>query len=486
MYKPSGNIFKNIFSIVKNEISGKLRPKDFSASGISAHDPNYMYDIYTREFSGMKSQNLLNYIDWARRGIPFYFFKYFDTISKRDTRIRTMQRKLKAAILMEQFTVTGEWAEGVKFAELLIEHLGVALSKFFTSAIEANETGIKRFEINYELKNGYWLPSEIRAIPNFLYLYDENTRKYSFLNVDLFDQVKLRSNLTAFPDRIDISKFPQVEVHPLKILDVHAIDGDHDNAFMNGIAIALSFANYCKNYNVKDMNIFLERWASPTTKMKYDPLNAQSKDELVKAADGAKTHGTYIYPDGTEIDLLNDSQKGQAGNLYLSAISYWNSEITILYSGEEETTQMGEKGSLAALKVKEKISELILQMNLKTCENAFSSLLHRLIVINFSSPGKLPHFNYIKISTLEDKKLQSEINKNLKDISVLPTHEALEEQFGVDLEDVETPEQPNEEDIDDNDEEKIDGNEDEEAEENTYESNYLEKIFFEAGKEAAK
>lgn len=477
------NIFKNIFSYASKEIKERLNSKkEFSSSGIPAHDPDFMYDLYTREFAGMNSRNILTYIDLARRGCPFYFYKYFDVASKRDTRIRVMLRKVKTAILNEQYTVTGDWAEGVEFCEKVIAHLGTKLQKFFTDAVNANIRGLQRFEINYEISDGYWMPSSLRAIPGFVYLYDDLTREYSFLDVTKFDQVSLKSTLSAQSDRIDISKFPKSEIHPLRLLDVYAIDGDDENAFMNGIVIALLFAYYFKSYNVKDMNIFLERFASPTVKMSYDSLNAKSKDELIKAYKEMKAHGAIVYPDGSQIDLLNDTQKGQAGNLYLTAINYWNSEITILLAGEEETTQMGSKGSLAALQVKQKISDLITQMNLKTCADAFNDLLKRLIYINFANPKEYPVFEYLKISTLNDKEVQSRINKNLKDIGVRPTLESLEEQFDVELEEViATQEKDPEKDSKDSEEDPEEDPEDDSEEDPEKDFSFLDELFKQSG-----
>lgn len=477
------NIVKDFFSLVRKEISTRLRPKNLSLKGLPGSDPDYMYDIYIREFSGMKPENLLYYIDWARKGAPFYFYKYYDAISKRDTRIKSMLRKLKAAILMEQFKVSGEWKEGVEFAELLIKHLGGKLFKFFTDVIDANTKGITRFNISYEYSNGYWLPSELRAIPSWMNLYDPQTRELSLLDVSKFDQMKLRTTLASQPDKLDLTLFPRIDIDPLNVLDVHAIDGDDDNPFMNGIVIALLFAYYCKSYTVKDLNIFLEQYASPTKILQYDPLNDQSKDEMTKLANDGKRYEYLLYPDGSKIELLNDTAKGQGGNLYLSAIDYWNSEISILFAGESETTQMGTTGSYSALQVKKQISELILMMNLKTITNAFSDLLKKLIEINFSTPGDLPLFEYIKISTLGDKKTQSDINLNLKSIGYLPTQEELQEQFGVELEKVEAApvKQDPEKDPDDDPDNKPDDPKEEKEEDYSF----MDKIFFEAEKEAA-
>lgn len=475
-----GSLIKNIFSYASTEIRKKINlKKDFTSSGIPAHDPDYMYDIYTRDFSGAKSKNILNYMDWARRGVPFYFYKYFDTISKRDTRIRTMLRKLKIAILTEQYRVTGEWEEGVKFVENVIQHLGPKLYRFFVDSVEANTKGIKRFEINYEVKDGYWMPSEIRAIPNFIYLYNEKTREYSFLDVNKINQTNLISILSAQPDKIDMTQFPTVEINPLKILDVIAIDGDEENAFMNGITIALIFSYYCKSYNIKDMNIFLERYATPTMKMKYDPLNEKSKGEMIKASKDMKAHGVIVYPEGCEPDLMSDTQKGQAGNLYLNAINYWNSEITILCVGEEETTQMGNKGSLAAMKVKQKISELIIEMNLRTCADSMNDLIKRLIDINFATVPEYPVFQYIKIASLEEKKTQSEINRNLSQIGVRPTIDELEEQFDVELEEYAAAKQPAKEDPEEDPDDDPDGEDEEE-----FENNFIKNLFEQAERQA--
>lgn len=417
----------------------KNNREEFSHDVIKTNNPEYVYDLFTKEFSGIESDSLLEYIEAARKGFPYFFYRYCDTILQRDARVKTTNRRLKVSVLKEQFKVKCENEKMQKYADEMISHLGMKLKRFFADCVEANTKGIKQFEINWYYVNGMILPKEIRPIPNELYIYNEKTLEYSILDINSFTAIDIRNFMQANPDRYDIGMLTKVNIHPMKLLQVFSIDGDQENAFMDGIYIALCLLYYLKSYHTKDMSVFIEEFASPTKIGKYDSVNPRQKEEMLKAFKVAKAMGYLVMPKSSDISLLNDGAKGTGADIFLKTIKHWNSEITLVTLGEEETTQMGNKGSLAALEIKERVSDDFAFANLTVISDALETLIKRGYEMSYGLTDDKPSVEFIKVKTLSDKKTQSEVNRNLADIGYRPTKENIVDQMGVEVEEYKRP-----------------------------------------------
>lgn len=86
----------------------KPNREEFSHDVIKTNNPEYVYDLFTKEFSGIESDSLLEYIEAGRKGFPYFFYRYCDTILQRDARVKTTNRRLKVSVLKEQFKVKCE------------------------------------------------------------------------------------------------------------------------------------------------------------------------------------------------------------------------------------------------------------------------------------------------------------------------------------------------------------------------------------------
>lgn len=408
---------------------------------IPQETPRYMNSFITEEFSQLKPENLSDYIIWATSGVPYFMYFLYNVIRQRDLRIGTVLMRRKFAVLDEMYVVKCENEEMKKFAEDILDHIGSKLWKLFTQLVEANLQGIKRFEINYEVVKGRVMPKDITGVSNYLYLYDETENKYHFLDSTKYDANQIMtSGISNTYDRLDFDKIPKVKIAPEKVLDVHGLDGDDRNAFLNGHTISYIIGYFFKNYNVKDMNIFIERFASPTIDAQYDGVNPTSRNNMLKALKLFKSNGWVLREKGSEITLLNDAQKGQASAIFLNTIKYWDSAFSIRTLGEEETTQMGKEGSFAALKVKKYVSEDIAVADLKVISAAINEIFKRIIDFNYSTVEEYPLLEFTKVKTLEEKKTQSEIMQNVKSIGYKPTKEYVEENLDVEIDEEEIKE----------------------------------------------
>lgn len=419
-------------------LQGKNR-KSFGTDAIPSKNARGTHDLW-HEFNKLSGDYLMSYIEGAIKGVPFLFYHFANALRKSDLHIDGEIEKRKLSVLGQNYQVDCEDSKVLEYAEEVIRRLGARMYKFFTDCVEANLHGVKLFEINWEYDNGFIYPKEIKPIPNPLYLYDEKKNTYSILDATKIDMEQIRSeSLATGLEAANLSKIPQVTMDPVKLLEVESITGDMSNPFLDGINIGLMRAYYYKLYDIKDFNIFKERWASPTKKYTYNSLNDKSKDEAVAAAKAEKTHGTLIVPDDMEVDLLSDSSKGTTSDIYLKSLAYWDKRISTRVLGQSESTEMGNQGSYAALKVKKAVSDDIMLADLLTISFAFSYMMKIGVDMNFANPQDYPEFSFPIVKTLEQKETLSRIYQNLNTIGHKVTSETILDQMDIETEEKETP-----------------------------------------------
>lgn len=403
----------------------KEQRKTFETNVIQQQLAKFVTALFMDEFSELSGDNVKFYVEAARRGVGYFLYSLFENIRQKDLRIGGITQRRKLSVLSKTFSIeVDKWDEGKEFIEDVIKDFGDKISNFFTDIIEGNLQGIKTFEINYKLKNGKLYIDTIRGISNSLNLYNTRTCEYSILNPTGVNVNDLRNwAIQEMYDNLKVEDMPKQEVHPLKLLRVFSLDGDNENALVNGIVIAFAFAFYFKIYNMKDLQIFIEKWASPTKKIGYDNLNPATKTQSENIAKNEKVHGTIIYPKGTiEIDLLNDNNKGTAADIFLKSIEYLDTEMTTRVLGEADTTnKLSKQGSYAAMKVKSYVSGDITVGDLKLITSTFGEIVKRLVDVNFPNPPEYPVIKFVELKSLEDKKLQSDILKNVSDAGFEPT-----------------------------------------------------------------
>lgn len=412
-------------------------------STVSSQIPKNLLGLHTMEFTQLTAENLLFYRDTGRKGMNFYMGLLFAYVRQSDMRINAVLRRRKLGVLAKTPIVKCEWKQGKELAELIIKNFGGRIHKLFTDIVEANLQGIKIFEINYEVVDGYIIPKEIKPIPNHLYVRDDIKNEYKILNAAELDAIAVRiSGGWGAIDRVEIEKLPRVDIIPEKLLEVKAIDGDDENAFMNGLVNLTIICYFYKVYTQKDLHIFIEKFAEPTLIALYDELNDDTKLDLQEAIENLKAHGYLVAPKNADISLLNDAQKGQAFDIFLNTLHYYNSEYTILAVGEEESTQMGNKGSMAALKEKRYVAMDVKAGDEKTIEIAMTDLFKKVFDINFTNPEEYATYEYSDMKTLEEQKTLAEVYSGIEKLGHKIPKQTLEDNFNVQLEDMPEPEVP--------------------------------------------
>lgn len=268
------------------------------------------------------------------------------------------------------------------------------LENFFTDIVESSIQGLSVFEINYKLCGDKIYPKDIRRIQNHLIVYDDIAEEYSVLDALKTSAINLRLAATGINDRVDIHSLPLLEINEDKLLEVHSFDGDNPNGFLNGCIDSLILAYFFKSYSVKDWQIFIEKFASPTVIGKYSALNQHDKNSLILAIQNLKNNASAVVPGEADIIFRGDENKGDGSAIFNSNIDFWNNEITIRVLGQNLTTSLENKGSYAAAQVHNAVRHDIIQGDLNLIEGTMNRLIKKVIDLNFADVKEYPKFNF--------------------------------------------------------------------------------------------
>lgn len=406
----------------------------------STKNISQVYSLYTEEFSQLTIDRLKYYFECARLGMNFWKSLLFEELRKRDLHIGGILQTRKRIIMSQlrnktlQQLISGEWKEGRQF--ILDNFSGIGFPNFLSDIIEAEIQGVSVFEKIFQYKNGKMYLKDIPLVPNHLLLYDDINDEYKFLDEKGNDAMMLRTEGIGYQDRIDISRLSTVDVPPEKLLEVHSLDGNSQNGFLNGMTDSLMWCYFFKSFSIKDWSIFLELYAMPARIGKYDSLMTNKKDfdNFCKAVENFSSLYWAVINKDNSIELL-DSNKTASSQVYDTFIGYWDNKASIRVLGNNITAEVSKFGSNAALETAHAISSEIADSDILLVEATVNKLIKDLINLNYSNPAEYPEFKFPIEKSLTDLETKSRIYVNLNSIGYKPIKEEIENEFDVKLED---------------------------------------------------
>ncbi len=423
-------------------------PKNYDTRTTTTRNVSQVYNLYSQEFSQLEIDRLKHYFETARLGMNFWKGLLFEEIRKRDlhiggvlqTRKRSIMSKLRNKTMSQ--LISSEWQEGKDFIIKNFTTGSVKFANFISDIIEAEIQGVSVFEKVFKYENGKLFLKEIPLIPAHLLLYDDIDNKYMFLDALSNDATAMRSvSATVYQDRVDFSQLTTVDILPEKILEVHSLDGNSQNGFLNGFTDALIWCYFFKTFSIKDWSIFLELYAMPARIGKYDSLMSNKKDlnDFTKAVENFGSMYWAVINKDNDIQLL-DSNKTASSQVYDDFINYWDTKASIRVLGNNITTEVQRYGSNSAVMGAKVISDEIADSDILLVEDTVNTLIEDLIRLNFANPPEMPRFAFPMEKSLEDLEIKSRIYVNLNSIGYKPTREEIEEEYGFAAEEVSAPE----------------------------------------------
>lgn len=419
------------------------KPKNYSSRSTSTKNVSSVYNLYTQEFSYLLVDQLKYYFECARLGLNFWKSLLFEEIRRRDLHIGGVLQTRKRSILSQirnkkiEQLINSDWEEGKKFIVDNFSQGKIRFVNFLSDIIEAEIQGVSLFEKVFRYESGKLWLNEIILIPNHLVVYDDINDEYKFLDSSSNDAMLLRSlGWMGLNDRIDLSQISTIDIDPEKILEVHSLDGNANNGFLNGFTDSLIWCYFFKSFSLKDWSIFLELYAMPGRIGKYDSLMTQKKDldDFQKAVENFGALYWAVINKDNNIELL-DSNKTASSQVYETFINYWDTKSSIRVLGNNITTEIKKYGSYSAVIGAKAVSDEIADSDILLVEDTVNVLIESLIRLNYSNPPEIPKFKFPIEITLDDLKKKSSIYVDLNTLGYTPEKEELEDEFDVKLED---------------------------------------------------
>jgi len=412
--------------------------KELSAQSIPLNNPRNIYSLYTSDFSNLSPTLVKFYLESARKGLNFWKALLFDELRRRDSHIGAVCQTRKLAPLSSGWHIECEDEALKEEAEMMLQ--GFNMSNFITDIVESAIQGVSVFEVDYIYDSALGtVPAEVRLVPNHLVMYDDPTGEYRIIDIQKADALQMQAMASGtFESYIDTNRIPQVDVNPLKLLEVHSFDGNSQNGLLNGCIDSLIWAYLFKSYGVKDWASYLERYASPLRVGSYDPMTGSAQySSLVDAVKNLGFNSYAVLPNTAKIEYLSDSNSGNSSELFNSFTDYWNQQASIRVLGQTLTTQMqSSSGSYAAAKVHDQVRHDILTADRISVRDAVNALIRRVMDMNHAKVTEYPCFEWNEDANIEALKLKSELYINLNNLGYKVSAEQIEEEFGIEAEEV--------------------------------------------------
>lgn len=440
------NTQKNKVTVKKGKPS--QQPEDMSSYAIKVENPRNINNLYTTEFSGLSPASLHRYLEVARKGLLFFKSLLFEEIRRRDLRIGGICQTRKLSVANK------EWELSFKKESVIPEAtqeemksfineclLSIDFTNFITDIVEAQIQGVSTFEIIYKPEGSKIVLDNVNYIPNYLLCFDDQEDTYKYLDHTKADTMKLRTlGWSALQDRINLEGLTLPALDPMKLIEVHSLDGNSQNGFLNGCIDSLIWGFLFKNYGLKDWSIYIERFAIPSVIGKYPPLMSQTdRNKLETAVEKFGHLFRMLIPAGAEMDVLSDTSKGATKDAFDNYIAYWNKELTIRVLGQSLTTDIGNVGSKAASQTHDEVRRDIMVSDMLLVKRAVNKLVRNLIKLNYGDQPEYITFSFEEEEDIEYKTKRSEIFKNLRLTGYRVSQEDIENEFGVSVEIAHTP-----------------------------------------------
>jgi len=381
----------------------KKETGNYESKTIKVSNPRELYNLYTDDFSNLESSQIKYYFEAARKGLNFWKSLLFEEIKRRDLHIGGVCQTRKISICGKSYSIKfredtpvpeARQKEIIDFVKKSFKN--IHFINFLTDCIEAQIQGVSLFEIIYKTAGDKLELKDVRLIPNHIVCYDDENDTYKFLDIARAGAFTLRTESSiASQDRVDLSRLPLIELDSDKLLEVHSLDGNEQNGFLNGAIDGLIWAYLFKNYGLKDFASYVEKFASPSVLGKYDPLmNPQDRNTLFNAVKNFGKNFFAIIPNGAEIEFPGDQNKGDSSQLFKTFIDYLDSAISVRVLGQDMTTKQGTSGSFAKAKVGDMVRADLALADMLLVKECVNTLIRKLLNLNYEGLEDYPAIVY--------------------------------------------------------------------------------------------
>lgn len=330
---------------------------------------------------------------------------------RRDGKVFSCMQKRKHALIGEEIQVVpvDEGEAGLKDAAIVSSILKrCAFDQVCMDLLDALLRGFAVSEIVWTVRDGYYVPARIvkRAQRRFRYVLDEaGIPQLRMLTRDAMTKG------VELPDRKFI---------------VHRVNPEDDNPYGTGLGLQLYWAVFFKRKGIVSWNKLNDRFGTPTPWGRH-PRNAspREKSTLFAALKALSNDGVIMTPEGAAIELLESKLTG-AVTTQQALCAYMDDWIAEVVLGQEPRTSGG--GALsAASKERTNVRLDLVQADSDLLSNTLNeSLIKWICELNGLAMCQVSR----EIAEEEDKKAESETDKNVAAMGFELSEEAVREKYG--------------------------------------------------------
>lgn len=329
---------------------------------------------------------------------------------KRDGKVYSGLQKRILALISRPWTVQPVDGKSTESAEIVQRVLGgFNFDQLCADLLEALLVGFSPAEIVWSVAENRIVPSRVvkRAQRRFVYIQDDATRPPELRLLTKDDMIRGE----ALPDR--------------KFL-VHRFNAEDDNPYGTGLGLQLYWPVFFKRKGIIAWNKLNDRFGSPTPWGKY-PRNASLKEKntLFDALKAFSNDGVVMTPEGTMIELLESKLSGTISTQE-GLCNYMDDWIDSVLLGTEPRAKAG--GALAAAS-KER-QDVRLDLTQADSDLLSETLNGTLIKWICEFNGLAPCRVYREIKGEEDKKAESETDKNVTEMGFELSEDAVRAKYG--------------------------------------------------------
>lgn len=329
---------------------------------------------------------------------------------KRDGKVYSGLQKRTLALISRPWTVQPADGKSTADAELVQQILGgFNFDRLCSDLLEALLVGFSPAEIVWSVADGLIAPARVvkRAQRRFVYVQDDETQAPELRLLTQQDMTRGE----ALPER----KFV-----------VHRFNPEDDNPYGTGLGLQLYWPVFFKRKGVVAWNKLNDRFGSPTPWGKY-PRNASAKEKstLFDALRAFSNDGVVMTPEGTMIELLESKLSGTISTQE-GLCNYMDDWIDSVLLGTESRSKSG--GALAAAsKERQDVRLELTQADSDLLSETLNGTLIRWIC---EYNGLALCRVYREIKGEEDKKAESETDKNVTEMGFELSEDAVRAKYG--------------------------------------------------------
>lgn len=312
-------------------------------------------------------------------------------------------------------------ADFVRFA---LEDMRGSITDVLMNALDAVAKGFSVMEINYRIIDREpW-----RGMIGLASIKSKDPSGFTFDTDEFLNVRGLKKNTwVATPFYLASEK-----VLPAEKFVIYSYNPRYESPYGTSDLRAAYKHYWSKDVLMKFMNVYLEKYGSPTARGTYKRgTPKQAQEELLKVLAGIQKESAIVIPDDVQVELLEAQRGGEAG--FLQALEWHDKQIAKAILCQTLVTDEGVRvGSFALAKIHLDVLKMCLAKLKRDLEEALmrEQVIRRLIDYNFAD-ARCPNFSLGPLEDRDMEKLADVIAKLVSGEVIRPNEGWIREYLGL-------------------------------------------------------